>query len=75
MGFRPSLQLEFFADGMVGGDGAPLNTSSISLSNLDPRLWVLLRLRNCANFANKNVKIGPREGRHGSVQNYIPSSV
>ena len=68
MGFGPSLQLEYLADRVIGGDSASLNTGSMSLSNLDPRLWVLLRLRNCANFANKNVNIGSREGRHASGQ-------
>ena len=64
MGFGPSFQLGYLADGMISGDTAPLNTGSISLSNLEPRLWVLLCLRICANFAKTNVNIGPREGRH-----------
>ncbi len=63
MGFGPSLQLGFLADGSTGDDAVALNTGSMSLSNLDPRLWVLLRLRICANFAETNVS-GPREGRH-----------
>ena len=54
---------------MIGSDAAPLNTGSMSLSNLDPRLWVLLRLRICANFAKTNVNIGPREGRHAGGHN------
>lgn len=69
MGFGPSFKLGFLADGIVGGDAAPLNTGSIISSNLDPRLWVLLRLRICANFATTNVIIGPREGRHASGHN------
>ena len=75
MGFGPSFQVAFLADGMIGGDAAPLNTGSMSSSNLDPRLWVLLRLRNCANFAKTKVKQGPREGRHAGGHNQYPFSV
>ena len=75
MGFGPSFQVGFLADGMIGGNAAPLNTGSMSSSNLDPRLWVLLRSCNCANFAKTNVRKGPREGRHASGHNQFPFSV
>lgn len=75
MGFGPSSQLGFLADGIIGDDAAVLNTGSMSLSNWEPRLWVLLRLRICANFAETNVNIGPREGRHAGGHNEFSLSV
>ena len=71
MGLGPSSQIDFLADGKIFDDVAALNTGSMSLSNLDPRLWVLLRFRNCANFAETNVTTGPREGRHAGCDNHF----
>ena len=72
MGFGPSFQLGFLANGKIGDDAAVLSTGNMSLSNLDPRLWVLLRWRTCAIFVETNVTIGPREGRHAGDDNYFP---
>ena len=71
MGFGPSPQLGFLFNGKIGGpDGAALvNAGNILINNWDPRLWVLLRLRSCASFAEINFMMGPREGRHAGTTN------
>lgn len=69
MGFGPSPQLGFLFNGKIGGpDGAAvLNAGNMLINNLDPRLWVLLRLHSCASFDEINVIMGPREGRHADT--------
>ena len=63
MGFGPSLQLCLLENGKTGGDDVFL-TGNISMSNSEPRLWVLLRLRSSLSFSETNGSMGPREGRH-----------
>ena len=46
--------------------GADLPVGSMSMSSLEPLLWVLLRLRNRSSFSMMNDGMGPREGRHAS---------
>lgn len=72
MGLGPSSHVGFLTNGKVRVDVAALNIGSISLSNLEPRLCVLLRFRICANLAETNVTIGPREGRHAGGDNDFP---
>lgn len=69
MGFGRSPQLGFLVNGKIGGpDGSPVaNSGNILINNLDPRLWVLLRLHNCASFVEINVTMGPREGRYADT--------
>lgn len=74
MGLGPSSHVGLLANGKINDDdgAAALNTGSISLINLDPRLWVLLRFRNCASFVEMDVTIGPREGRQAGGDNHFP---
>lgn len=63
MGFGPSSQLRLVDIGKTGGD-ADLRIASISMSNFEPLLWVLLRLRSSSSFSDMNESMGRREGRH-----------
>ena len=62
MGRGSSLQL-FLLDNGDTGD-ADLRTGSISMSSLEPLLWVLLRWRSSLNLSDIKDSMGRREGRH-----------
>lgn len=65
MEFGPSSQLFFLDNGATGGD-AGLSADNLSMSNLDPHVWVLLRFRSSWSFLEMNDGMGRREGRHAS---------
>lgn len=63
--FGPSSQLFFLDNGGTGGD-ADLSADNLSMSSLDPHVWVLLRFRSSSSFLEMNNGMGRREGRHAS---------
>ena len=61
-GCGPSFQL-CLLDNCKTGDDTDLPAGSISMSNLVPLSWSLLRLRSSLSFSEKNDSMGRREGR------------
>lgn len=61
--FGPPLQLSFLDNGKTGDDAGFL-AGSMSMSNREPLLWSLPRLRSRLSFSEMIDNMGPREGRH-----------
>ena len=64
MGFGSPSRPCLFDNGKAGD--ADLRVGSISMSNLEPRLCVLLRWRSSLSFSEINDSMGRREGTHAS---------
>ena len=64
IGYGSLFQLCFLDNGDTGE--TDLRTGNISMSSLEPLLWVLLRLRSSLSLPEMNDSMGRREGRHAS---------